>query len=413
MVVAAHDELRSRGQTRPTLPPGRPADLDAARAELDRACSAFAAELAGAGAGAAVDAAREALTVCRGALEAGATVHPKGAKVGRNANALKTPAADAYRAALRGSRRGRCADRLAVPALALVDELLGRYADAYAAAKRARGGVDFDDLELLARDLLAREPGIAAGYRERFERIMVDEFQDTNALQLELLELVARDNACTVGDELQAIYAFRHADVEVFRARRARLEAAGRTATLATNFRSRPEILRALNGAFGSMHEHWVDLRPGRDDAPGARAGGRAAGHRRRRLERRRAGLAGPRAAGRQRGQAGRGAARGPARRRARARGGRRAARRSSCCCARRPRWASTSARWSWPGCPRWRPAAADGGGASRSATCATCSPPWPTRATRRRCSGCWPRRWPACPPTPWPCSRSGPARAP
>ena len=267
MVVAAHDELRSRGQTRPKLPPGRASDLDAARAELDSACSTFAAELAGAGAGAAVDAAREALTVCRGALESGATVHPKGAKVARNANALKTPAADAYRAACEAHARA-LADRLAVPALALVDELLGRYADAYAAAKRVRGGVDFDDLELLARDLLASEPGIAAGYRERFERIMVDEFQDTNALQLELLELVARDNACTVGDELQAIYAFRHADVEVFRARRARLQAAGRTATLATNFRSRPEILRALNDAFGSMHDHWVDLRAGREDAP-------------------------------------------------------------------------------------------------------------------------------------------------
>ena len=99
MVVAAHDELRSRGQTRPTLPPRRAADADAARAELERACSAFAAELAAAGAGAAVDAAREALAACRAALDAGAPVHPKGAKVGRNANALKTPAADAYRAA--------------------------------------------------------------------------------------------------------------------------------------------------------------------------------------------------------------------------------------------------------------------------------------------------------------------------
>ena len=267
MVVAAHDELRSRGQTRPSLPPGRAADPDAARADLERAWSAFAAELAAAGAGAAVDAAREALTVCRAALDSGAPAHPKGAKVARNANALKTPAADAYRTACE-AYAGAIADRLAVPALALVDELLGRYADAYAGAKRARGGVDFDDLELLARDLLAREPGIAAGYRERFERIMVDEFQDTNALQLELLELVARENACTVGDELQAIYAFRHADVEVFRARRERLAAAGRTAALATNVRSRPEILRALNGAFGSLHDHWVDLRPGRDDAP-------------------------------------------------------------------------------------------------------------------------------------------------
>jgi ATP-dependent helicase/nuclease subunit A len=269
MVLAAHDELRSRGQTRPALPPARPADLDAARDELDRACASFAAELAGAGAGAAVDAAREALEVCRAALAAGATVHPKSARVARTANALKTPIADAYRAACE-AHAAALADRLAVPALALVDELLGRFADAYAAAKRARGGVDFDDLELLARDLLVAETGIAAGYRERFERVMVDEFQDTNALQLELLELVARENACTVGDELQAIYAFRHADVEVFRARRARLEAAGRTATLATNFRSRPEILQALNKAFGPLHEHWVDLRAGREDPPAA-----------------------------------------------------------------------------------------------------------------------------------------------
>jgi ATP-dependent helicase/nuclease subunit A len=266
MVVGAHEAMRSRGQTRPSLPTPRPDDAGAARAALERACATFAAELAAAS-GAAVDVARGALAACRAALEAGGPIDPKATKVGRNANALKTPAADAYRAACEADAKAR-ADVRAVPALALVDELLGRYADAYAAAKRARAGVDFDDLELLTRDLLVREPGIAAGYRDRFERIMVDEFQDTNPLQLELLELLARDNACTVGDELQAIYAFRHADVEVFRARRARLEAAGRAATLATNFRSRPEILRALNDAFGPLHERWVDLRPGRDDPP-------------------------------------------------------------------------------------------------------------------------------------------------
>src|SRR5262249_56457799 len=72
----------------------------------------------------------------------------------------------------------------------------------------------------------------------------------------------------TVADDRREMYASRHADVELCRARRARLQAAGRAATLATNFRSRPEILRALNGAFGPMHEHWVDLDPGRDDAP-------------------------------------------------------------------------------------------------------------------------------------------------
>jgi ATP-dependent helicase/nuclease subunit A len=270
MVVAAHDALRSRGQTRPKLPAPRPADPAAAAAELEHARAALAAELGGvAGGGASVDTAREALESCRARLGAGDAVDVGAVKVGRTATALKTPAADEYRAACERYAHA-LADQRAVPTLTLVDELLGRYADAYAQAKRARTAVDFDDLELLARDLLVAEPGIAAGYRERFERIMVDEFQDTNPLQLELIELVARDNACTVGDELQAIYAFRHADVEVFRARRGTLAARGRAATLATNFRSRPEILEALNRGFAPLHEHWVDLRPGREDPPAA-----------------------------------------------------------------------------------------------------------------------------------------------
>jgi ATP-dependent helicase/nuclease subunit A len=270
MVVAAHDALRSRGQTRPKLPEPRPADPAPAAADLERARAALAAELAAVGGGgASVDAAREALQSCREKLSAGDEVDVGAVKVNRTAAALKTPAADEYRAACERYAHA-LADQRAVPTLALVDELLGRYADAYAQAKRARTAVDFDDLELLARDLLVAEPGIAAGYRERFERIMVDEFQDTNPLQLELIELIARDNACTVGDELQAIYAFRHADVEVFRARREALAARGRAATLATNFRSRPEILEVLNRGFAPLHEHWVDLRAGREDPPAA-----------------------------------------------------------------------------------------------------------------------------------------------
>ena len=81
---------------------------------------------------------------------------------------------------------------------------------------------------------------------------MVDEFQDSNPRQVELFELVASGGTplFTVGDELQSIYGFRHADVEVFRARRAALEESGRTARLTANFRSHPEILAAVNAAF-------------------------------------------------------------------------------------------------------------------------------------------------------------------
>ena len=161
-----------------------------------------------------------------------------------------------------------CRDARARPVLALLDELLGRFADAYAAAKRERSTVDFDDLELLTRDLLAGAPAAAASYAERFARIMVDEFQDTNPLQLEILGFLDRDNVFTVGDELQSIYGFRHADVGVFRARRAELAAHGATATLATSFRARPEILETIDAAFGDAHgDSWVALRPGRDDA--------------------------------------------------------------------------------------------------------------------------------------------------
>ena len=151
---------------------------------------------------------------------------------------------------------------------------------------------------------------------------MVDEFQDTNPLQMELLERARARNACTVGDELQSIYGFRHADVEVFRARRARARGGGRDATLATNFRARPEILAALDAAFAPLHERWVDAaRPAATTppAPSRRSScwsptpTPGTGTRPPRW----AGL--PAASA---GQAGRGAARGPARRRAGARRG-------------------------------------------------------------------------------------------
>ena len=51
---------------------------------------------------------------------------------------------------------------------------------------------------------------------------MIDEFQDTDALQLRLVEPVAGDDLCTVGDEMQSIYGFRGADVEVYRRHRGR-----------------------------------------------------------------------------------------------------------------------------------------------------------------------------------------------
>ena len=88
---------------------------------------------------------------------------------------------------------------------------------------------------------------------------MVDEFQDTNRLQCELVDLVAHPDATevfTVGDEFQSIYGFRHADVGVFRERRA---GASNLLTLRQNYRSRPQVLAAVNylfaGAFGDEYQ--------------------------------------------------------------------------------------------------------------------------------------------------------------
>ena len=74
----------------------------------------------------------------------------------------------------------------------------------------------------------------------------------------------------TVGDELQSIYGFRHADVERLPRAGARSSPReGATATLATSFRARPEILETIDAAFADAHgDSWVALRPGRDDPP-------------------------------------------------------------------------------------------------------------------------------------------------
>ena len=142
-------------------------------------------------------------------------------------------------------------DRLAAGDRALLQDLLSRFAGAYAAAKRQESALDFEDLQLAARDLLRDHDAIREREQLRFRSVMVDEFQDTNRLQCELVDLISRPGAEVffVGDEFQSIYGFRHADVQVFRERRAR--AAGGLA-LTRNYRSRPEVLAFVNELFST-----------------------------------------------------------------------------------------------------------------------------------------------------------------
>jgi ATP-dependent exoDNAse (exonuclease V) beta subunit len=158
----------------------------------------------------------------------------------------------------------RAAERAGLEELAahdrdLLQELLECFAAEYAAAKRRESSVDFEDLQLAARDLLRDQTDIRDAMQLRFRLLMVDEFQDTNRLQCELIDLVAHPDLTdvfTVGDEFQSIYGFRHADVDVFRERRAE---ATNLLALRSNYRSRPQVLAAVNylfgGAFGEEYQ--------------------------------------------------------------------------------------------------------------------------------------------------------------
>ena len=154
----------------------------------------------------------------------------------------------------------------AVAALALLDRLLGLFCERYEALKAAGTSLDFDDLELIAGELLAGNRGLRESWSDRFALLMVDEFQDTNPRQLSILQSLARENLFTVGDEFQSIYGFRHADVSLFRGRRDELARSGRSLALTRNFRSRGELLELVNTAFGDRFADFSPLLEGRRD---------------------------------------------------------------------------------------------------------------------------------------------------
>ena len=142
-------------------------------------------------------------------------------------------------------------DELAARDRELLQDLLARFDEAYGRAKDRESALDFEDLQLRTRDLLRSRPELRERERSRFRSVMVDEFQDTNRLQCEIVDLLVegRDDVEVfyVGDEFQSIYGFRHADVGVFRERRA---AAPEVLPLTRNYRSRAEVLAVVNHLF-------------------------------------------------------------------------------------------------------------------------------------------------------------------
>ena len=154
----------------------------------------------------------------------------------------------------------------AAAACLLLDELLAGFGGAYEQLKHARGAMDFDDLELCARELLDERASVRDTWSQRFELLMVDEFQDTNPRQLAILRALDRGNLFTVGDELQSIYGFRHADVSLFRGRRDELSELGGSLALRSNFRSRRELLDVVNAAFAERFFDFVPLIAAREE---------------------------------------------------------------------------------------------------------------------------------------------------
>ena len=159
----------------------------------------------------------------------------------------------------------------ALDARAVLQEVLKAVSGRYEELKGGRSGLDFADLELRSVELLRTSEAVANVWRGRFKHLMVDEYQDTNRVQLELIERLRgpETRLFVVGDEHQSIYRFRNADLEVFRAERAKAEASAMTDVLPLrgNFRSRPEVLATANALGETLLERFVPLTTGRTSA--------------------------------------------------------------------------------------------------------------------------------------------------
>ena len=152
----------------------------------------------------------------------------------------------------------------------------------YRALKADQSALDNNDLLRMAYEALRDYPAIRAAYEGRFKMVMIDEFQDTDQMQVDLIRYLtgAGERAlCTVGDAQQSIYRFRGAEVEVFRRQERKVGSsaapetavasdapAGELVKLVRNFRSHDEVLRCVarvfDGDTGGLMQGFLDLEP-------------------------------------------------------------------------------------------------------------------------------------------------------
>ena len=136
----------------------------------------------------------------------------------------------------------------------------------YLARKRATNGMDFDDLLALWLKLLQDDADVREHYQRRFQFILVDEYQDTNKLQGDLIDLLAarHKNVMVVGDDAQSIYAWRGANFANILDFPKRYPGA-KVFKIETNYRSTPEILAVANAAIAAnVNQFAKELAPAR-----------------------------------------------------------------------------------------------------------------------------------------------------
>ncbi len=142
-----------------------------------------------------------------------------------------------------------------------VSDLIAEAQRLYAARKRASNAMDFDDLLALWLELLRQQPEVLEHYQHRFQFILVDEYQDTNKLQSDLIDLLAarHQNVMVVGDDAQSIYSWRGANFHNILKFPDRYPGAA-LYKVETNYRSTPEILEAANAAIAANTRQYVKL---------------------------------------------------------------------------------------------------------------------------------------------------------
>ncbi|MFQ3669992.1 MAG: UvrD-helicase domain-containing protein [Verrucomicrobiia bacterium] len=144
-----------------------------------------------------------------------------------------------------------------------------RVREVYTERKRTSRVVDYDDLLVLPLRLLREHPELGARYQEKFQHILVDEYQDTNRVQSDLIDLLAERHhqVMVVGDDAQSIYSWRganFANIMRFPERHPGTE----VIRIETNYRSVPGILNLANASIANNQQQFSkQLRAARQGA--------------------------------------------------------------------------------------------------------------------------------------------------